>query len=213
MEDELAKLKMGRAYCLPLPVSYMTACGAVSAQWGLFEMQFVGFIRILSRSPDAAEVGSKIPGSFNDKAKLLRRLARLTFHHCPTLADKICDFSTRANQTCKKRNALLHGFWFDMSHFQPEKGVMLVTEADSSGDIYSVTLEQIEALSVKIADLKMEGISLTFDLGSPSERLTPDERSALQEYHKNFPAPHQASPIPRDPNRKGSPTHPEPFQA
>ena len=191
----------------------MTATGAVAAQWGWFEMQFVGYIRILSRPPHLAELVSKIPGSFDAKAKLLRKVARLTFARCPSLADKICDFSTRANQTCKKRNAIIHGFWWDQSHFQPGKGVILMTEADGTGDFYSVALEQIEALAMKIADLSTEGAYLTWDPGMHSKWLTPDERSALQDYHKSFPAPQPEAPILLDPNRKGSPTQPKPFQA
>jgi hypothetical protein len=40
-----------KAYWLPVPIEYLTAAGAVTAQWGYFEMQFDGLIRILCRHP------------------------------------------------------------------------------------------------------------------------------------------------------------------
>jgi len=217
MEDDFVKLaKMGKAYWnLGAPLSYLTATGAVAVRWGIFEMAFVGFIKILSRKPELAELGSKPPGNFDGKAKLFRKLARLAFSDHPKIAEKLCDYSTRANQTCKKRNAIIHGFWFDHQHFNSKLGVTLSTEADGSGDFYSVELSQLETLSTKIAGLHLEGILMLFPHPSdqPNEFLTPDELSALQEYHKNFPAPHQEVPTPRDPNRKGLPMQPEPFQA
>ena len=216
-DDLVAMAKLGPAYQnLGAPVKYLTATGAVAVRWGMFEIIFTGFIKILSRSPELVELGSKIPGSFNDKAKLVRKLAGVAFAHCPPLVARISDYTTRANQTCKKRNALVHGYWFDFTFFKPERGVTLSTKADGSGDFYSVKLSEIEALSVKILDLQFEGIWAIWPPiyeGLKASPLTPDELSALQAYHKSFPAPAEEAPIHRDPTRRGSPRQPEPFQA
>ena len=218
MDDDLSELvKLGRAYWnLGAPLTYLRATGAVAVRWGLFEMQFTGFIKILSRPPELIDLGSKIPGSFNDKAKLFRKLARANFQDIPSLSEKLCDYSTRANAACKKRNAIVHGFWFDHTHFNPELGITLSTSADGSGDFYSVTLAEMEALALKIEALQIEGMLTLFDFpesAKPHEQLMPDELSTLREYHKKFPAPLQEAPTLRDPNRKGSPMRPEPFRA
>lgn len=212
MDDEVVKTLLGRAYWMPVPLTFLRAAGAVTAQWGYFEMQFAGFISFLSRKPEL--VGKPIPRSFDGKAKLLRQLARAVFPHCPTLVEKICEYSTRANDTGKKRNVVVHGFWFDMTHFEPQTGVTIMTEPDGTGDFYSVTLLELEKLSEKIVDLKIEGIQLMFaPTSETSERLTPDELSALRDYQTGFPGDPPASPIHRDPNRKGSAAQPEPFEA
>lgn len=213
MYDLLQKEKLGPAYWMPLPLSYMTATGTIAAQWGYFEMQFSGFIQILARPPELAPLAAKISRNFSDKAELLRKLARRAFPSCPTLTEKLCDFSIRANEAGKKRNAIIHGFWFDMTPFEPAQSVTLTTEPDGTGDFYTVTLEALETLARKISDLKMEGIELTFmPFHAPPARLTQDEYNTLLEYHKNFPAPAQVVPILRHPSRKGSPKQPEPFR-
>lgn len=217
-EDDIIEIsKLGEAYWnLGPPLSYLRATGAVAIRWGVFEMSFTNCIRTLSRNPELQELGSKIPGSFNDKAKLFRKLVRLAFADCPTLAQRLCEYATTANQICKKRNAIIHGSWFDWTDFKPEFGITLVTESDGSGDIYSVTLKEIETLSVKISTLHNESLLVLWepsDLSAKSFGLEPDQLSAWLKHHKDFPAPIQADPILRDPNRKGSLTHPEPFRA
>ena len=95
MEDDLEMLaKLGKAYWnLGAPLSYLTATGAVAVRWGIFETTFTGFIKILSRRPELTELGAKIPGSFNDKAKLVRKLVRMTFADCPLLVERLCDYT------------------------------------------------------------------------------------------------------------------------
>jgi hypothetical protein len=205
---------INKAYWIPVPRQYLLAAGAVTAQWGYFEMQFCGFIKILGRHPNSSDLSRKIPRGFGDKAKLLKRLAKISLIDTPSLVQKICDFTTRANQTCLKRNVIVHGFWFDMSVFDAEKGIEISTEPDGSGDFYSVTLEQLEALSIKISNLKLEGIHLLFNPPhDASSYLTPAELLALREYHNSFPSS-PLEPLPfRDPIRKGTPQRPEPFLA
>lgn len=177
-------------------------------------MQFMGFIRYLARGPDLWQMGRGDPGSFDRKAKLLRQIARLAFPNCESLDNKICDFSSRSNMTCKQRNIFVHGAWFDMTPFEPEKGVTIMTKPDGTGDFYSVSLPEIERLAGKIEGLKVEGLRLMFAaIHGPSEHLTDAELSALREHHDKAPDPNQESPPVRDPNRKGSPQQPEPFLA
>jgi hypothetical protein len=147
-------------------------------------MQFSGFIKILSRAPNTAELASKIPRAFGEKAKLLRKLALASFPTAPTLAEKIGEFAARSQEACLKRNAVIHGFWFDTTPFDSGQGVTLMTEPDGTGDFYSIALDQLEALAEKIGALRSEGVQLLFAPTADNHASpTPDELSALREYH------------------------------
>jgi len=140
-------------------------------------------------------------------------LARVAFPEHPSLVDKICDYSERAYGISKKRNVLVHGYWFDMTPFDAQKGVQIWTKPDGTGDFYQVELSQIEALGEKIQYLGIEGWSF---FGNPASNqcLTPAELSTLQEFHARFPPPsHPMPPIPQDPKRTGTGQKPAPFLA
>ena len=66
----------------------------------------------------------KIPRGFSDKAELLRKVARRAFVSCPGLAEKVSDFTMRATEIGKKRNAIIHGYWFDLTPFDKTRGVI-----------------------------------------------------------------------------------------
>ena len=203
-----------RAYHISVPAEYLTACGAAIAQWGYFEAQFNGCIETVSRLPEAIQRrGDTLPKSMFDRAKLLRRLARISFPLCPSLVAKICDFSIRSHQTANQRNVLAHGLWFDGTPFHPNMGVTINTEPDGTGDIYSVVLDQIEALAEKIVALRTEAMILFWE---PGEILHPPlsaaEADALRQYHSaTHPRPPGTSTA-RAPNRKGTTQGPEPFR-
>jgi hypothetical protein len=204
-----------KAYWLPVPLDFLTATGAVVAQWGYFEANLNGFLQALSRHPDAAKlIDKKPPQRLKEKTRLLRQLARICFRDSQSLVEKVCCFSFRAKDLGDKRNAIAHGLWFDRAPFEPGTGVTLSTEADGTGDFYSVDQTQLEELAKKIAEIKLEGMLLMLPYpGKHFPYLERHELFALLEYHKNFPPTSPASPIPRDPNRKGSPQQPEPFRA
>lgn len=200
-----------QAYHVTIPFDYLPAIGALIAHWGAFEKQFCGFIEILARHPDAALLRG-MPPTFAQKAKRLRELARIAFTGTPTLAEKISDFSLSTKTIADKRNVIVHGFWWDMGLFDPDRGVEIATEPDGSGDFYSVKLDQIEALAKKVIGLKREGILLHFPppLGG-GEILTPSEWAALQAFHAQYPPFPRA--VFRRPGRRGTPEAPEPLEA
>jgi hypothetical protein len=203
-----------KAYWVPVPMDHLAAIGAVVAQWGQFEMQFSGFIKFLSRDPKTAELASKIPRAFGEKAKLLKKLALVVFPDTPILTEKIGKFAERSQELCLKRNAIIHGFWFDMTPFDGREGVTLMTEPDGTGDFYSIALDQLEALAQKIGELRSEGIFLLFrPLADAFPFPTSPELSALQEYNRRFPGDGSETSILRDPKRKGTPQRGDPFRA
>jgi hypothetical protein len=175
-----------------LSPEYLTALGAVTALWGQFEMQFDSCIGIISRTPEATELSQHLPNSFKQRAKLMRKVARITFRQTPSLAQKLCDFSRRAQAVCLKRNELVHSIWFDHPF---EDVVWLMTTADASGPAYSVPYDQVLSLCEKIQKLKIEGPRLTFPLVFLAEGLlTKEEQAALAEYHRLYPGPQLTAP-------------------
>jgi len=159
----------------------------------------------------------------------MRDIAKIKFSLAPNIVNRIADFSTRAYDLCQKRNAIVHGNYFDfkpfmklegptaedLSYMTEEESVLLNTKVDGSGDIYKASVSKIERLGEKIYDLMTEGLFIFYPPGPDSSSiLEPDELSVLREYHRDFPAPRQTgAPIRRDPRRKGNPRQPEPFRA
>jgi hypothetical protein len=201
-------------YWVPVPLEYLTAVGAAVAQWGYFEMQFDGLLVILKRNPQAAAAAAKVKtASFQGRAEALRKIAAVAFAASPALVKKVRDFSIRAYETCKKRNILVHGFWFDMMSFDAARGVEIMTAPDGTGDFYTVPLPEIELLAQKIVDLKKEGVRLIFPPSMGGKDMPPDELAALQKHHADFPPPPGPVPIQRKAGAKGTPRQPAPFRA
>lgn len=220
-----------RAYWLMLPPRYIMAVGAVAVQWGRFEAMFDSFTKIIARPPEAQALAQRIPGPFVRRAELMSNLAKVTFRHSPALAARVADFSGRALHLCRKRNVLIHGHHFDMGPFvemNPKaledqalepfahgEHVLLMSKADGTGDIYKVEVSQVEQIAEDINSLLMEGVFIFFPPGPSAQNpiLAPEERSALQAYHTEFPGDAAEAPARRDPRRKGTPQQPEPFRA
>jgi hypothetical protein len=170
--EMIARVTKGQAYWLQVPLDHLTAVGAITAHWGMYEMAFDSTFQILGTRPDTTSLIEKIPSSFKGRTELLRELARICFQDSPSMVEKICDYTVRALALCRKRNLFAHGWWFDFSPFaeSASMGVTIMSKTDGTGDFYSVTLEQLETLAVKIHALNAEHATLlliTTDTGGP----------------------------------------------
>lgn len=197
-----------------VPSEFLAAIGAVSVRWGQYEMFFDAGIGILSRSPETAElVAKKRRSSFKQRTELFRKLAAICFPDSPSFCEKLGEHSKHAYEVCQKRNLLIHGFWYNSPNIDPSLGITLTSESDGTGDFYAITLKEIEALSIKISNLRSAHFELLYSTPEVPPALTQTEVSVREDYYRRYPAPKPDGPPKREPHRVGSPLEPVPFQA
>jgi hypothetical protein len=97
-----ALVQKSRAYAVPTPGKYMTAVGALVANWSFLKWRFGGLPQTFCAGYPAASK-LKVAKSFSEKTCRIQSAANSAFQSCPTLAAKIVDFLTRVCDAADKR--------------------------------------------------------------------------------------------------------------
>lgn len=178
-------------FVLPLKREYLTAIGAVVAQWGVFETDFDRTLAFFRLAPHARALEADVPKAFSRRVRLFKNSARACFPATPTLAAKFTTIAGEAKSVSRERNLIAHGRW------GVGRGIVRAySQSDQSSQTF--TLESLTTLRDRISEIHWRMLILRDPWPNKTvvaQFLTSDEISALQE-HRSRNYPRLPTPVP-----------------